>query len=619
MPWRRGTQKRMYCGNLPAGKRDQSDKDLKAVVLSLISSLKSCAKKKDLFQGSTLHADIRNRGLLDKSTPLGNTLISMYAKCGALAKAIEVLDEMSVHDVVSWNALIAGYAQQSQGEEALLCYEQMRSEGLSPDAFTYACILKACAITRDYEMGRNVHDEISSIGLLEHDVVLGNAVVDMYIKCGALRKAQEVLFDLPLRNVVTWSTLITGFIQHEQSEETMKCFRRMLSEGVTPNAFTYACILKACGITQDIGRGKEIHDEVVNQGLLEKDIILGNALIDMYVKCGELTVAERVLEKLPVRDVISWSAMIAGYARQGQGEEALGCFRQMQREGLSPNAVTYAGILRACGIILESEMGEQIHDEIVHQGLLEGDLMLGTALVEMYAKCGTLTKAQKAFDDLIVWDLATWNALISGYAQQGQGVEVLNCFERMQIEGLSPDIVSWNTLIGACAQQGLAQEALFCFHEMQEEGTCPNAITFINVLNACSHSGLVDEGQMYFETMIKKYGITPDKEHQTCMVDLFGRARHFDKTLSVIEKMPFSDYPPVWSALLSACREWGNVKLGRIAFDHAVQLDGGKIGPYILMENIYAAAGMEEDVHVVESLRVKIAASGFGASMTGLG
>ncbi|KAI5056866.1 hypothetical protein GOP47_0028684 [Adiantum capillus-veneris] len=582
-----------------------NDKDLKAIRLSLMTALKACAEKKDLYQGSRIHADIRGSGLLEKDTYLGNTLVSMYAKCGALVRAQQVVDELPVRDVVSWNALVAGYVQHGQGKQALGCFHRIRSEGLSPSAFTYACILKACGIMQDIDMGKQIHDEIVSQGLLRNDVVLGNALVDMYAKCGVLLKAQQVLDELPVRDVISWTTLIAGYAQQAQGHKAVGCFHRMKSEGFSPDAITYACILKVCGIMQDIDMGKKIHEEIVSQGLLKKSIALGNALVDMYAKCGVLLRAAQVLDELSVRDAVSWTVLIAEYVRRGQGQEALSCFHQMQSKGFSPDAVTYACILKACGIMKDVGMGKHIHDEIVSQELLKKDDVLCAALVDMYAKCGVLLKAQEVLDELPVRDAISWSALIAGYAQQGLGQEALGCFKRMRSEGLSPNVVSWTALIGGYAQQGLAKEALDCFRLMQQEGISPDAITFVNVLAACRLSGMVDEGQMYFDDMRKRYSIAPNEEHFTCLVDLFGHARLFDKAMRVINMMPSSDHPLVWVALLGACRKWGNVKLGRFAFEHVVRLDRCNATVYVLMSKIYAAAGMQEDAKNIECMRIK--------------
>ncbi|MCO5566963.1 hypothetical protein L7F22_020646 [Adiantum nelumboides] len=205
--------------------------------LALAASLKACAKKKDLHKGTKVHADIRARGLLQTDIVLGNLVINMYAKCGAVAKAQQVLDdEMPVLDVVSWSALISGYAQQGQGSEALLCYQRMQRKGILPNAITYVCVLKACGISKELERGKQIHDEIVSQGLLGRNVVLGTALIDMYAKCGAVSKAKQVLNELAVRNSVSWSALIAGYVNQEKCEEAWNSYERMQNEGLTPNA-----------------------------------------------------------------------------------------------------------------------------------------------------------------------------------------------------------------------------------------------------------------------------------------------------------------------------------------------------------------------------------------------
>ncbi|KAI5081275.1 hypothetical protein GOP47_0004458 [Adiantum capillus-veneris] len=595
-------QSRKFCAGT-----DWTGNDLKEIALSLVASLKACAKTKDLCHGIRLHTHIRTTGLLEKSIHLGNSLISMYAKCGALTKAQQVLEELPIRDVVSWNALIAGYVQQGQAHESFTCYECMRrSDGLVPDAITYSCILKACGITKEVEKGIQIHDEILYRRLLGKNVVLGTALVDMYAKCGKLRKARHVLDDLPIRDAICWNALIAGHISQGQGAEALDCYDHMQRDGVFADAVTYACVLKACGITRVVHRGKQIHDEVVSQGLLSKSLVLGNALVDMYAKCGLLTEAREALIELPVRDVVSWSALIAGFTQQGQAKEALACFQQMRREGISPNAITYTCILKAYGITEEVEGGKRIHDEIVSKGLLQKHVELGSALIDMYSKCGILTIARQVLDKLPVRDLVSWSALIVGYAQRGQAEQALDCFQRMRREGFAPDLVSWNALIVGFAQQGKAENAFRCFQWMQGEGVSPNAVTFTCMLNACSHSGLVNEGQTYFEDMMKKYGIVPNIEHHTCMIDLFGRAGHFDKAMGIFKKLPSYDHPPIWSSLMDACRNWGNVKLGRLVFDKAVQLDQHDAAAYACMAEIYADAGMQEDAKKIEAMKLKM-------------
>jgi pentatricopeptide repeat protein len=261
--------------------------------------------------------------------------------------------------------------------------------------------------------------------------------------------------------------------------------------------------------------------------------------------------------------------LITGYAKQGQGERALQCFEQMRRDNLSPDAITFLGVLKACGSKGAVDKGIQIHDEITSIESLKTHIDLGNALVDMYAKCGQLEKAQEVFNELLVRDVVSWNVLISGYGQEGEGEKALFYFEKMQCDGISPD-----------------------------------AVTLLCVLSACSHSGMVEEGRKCFADITEKHGFAPDIQHKTCMVDLFSRAGLFDNAMKMIKEMAVIDYP-LWCCVLDACQRWGNVQLGRLAFEEAIRLDSNDAAAYISMASIYMAAGLQEEAKKIEAMRMR--------------
>ncbi|KAH7292687.1 hypothetical protein KP509_29G081200 [Ceratopteris richardii] len=637
--------------------------------------LKACGNIGALYMGCQVHDEIVKRSLLQHNVVIGNALVDMYAKCGALNKALDVLEGLPIRNVISWTSLISGYAKNGLGKEALACYQRMKSEGVAPNVVTFTCMLKACGSIRALNEGVSLHDEIVVKGLLDKDVMLGNAVVDMYAKCGALAKAHEVFEGIHNCNVVTWNTLIAGYVQEGQVKEALSCFEQMQSEGFVPNAVTLTSILKACGNAKATEVGEKIHEKIDKEGLLGKNVILGTALMDMYIKCGALMKAQEVHEKFTSRDVVSWTTLIEGFSQHSQVEEALNCIKQMQREGITPNTITFSCILRACGSIGDLEIGKQIHDEIINQGLGISD-MLGTALVDMYARCGALPKAHQVLEELPTRTVACWTALIDGYAQEGQGEEALRCFEKMQHEGFPPDAltfvcalkacssigvvdkgkeihdqvsrqgllheniilgtalvdmyakcgalekactlleelpasdaVPWNTLIAGYAQQGQSEQVLECFKKMESKGISPDAFTMFCILNACNHSGLVDEAQIYFANFSSKHGTKLDLEHYTCMIDLYGRAGHLEKAVTIFQKMPHSTSNVALHALLGACCKWRDVKMGRWAFEQAVQIDKSDATPYIYMANIYAHLGMHEYADAIGVMREEFGGS----------
>lgn len=224
--------------------------------------------------------------------------------------------------------------------------------------------------------------------------------------------------------------------------------------------------MKACSRLERLDKGEHIHDEISKQGLLGSDIILGTALVDMYAKCGALAKAWQVLEELPTKNAISWNALLSGSVYHGEGEQALNCFKQMQRDGLYPDVVTFICILKSCSSIGEADKREKIHYEMAKQGLLGNDIVLGTALVNMYAKCGALTKARRVLEELPAQNVIPWNALIAGSVQQGEGEQVLTSFEQLERKGLSPDLATFSCMLSACSRLGLVESAqAFCEYE----------------------------------------------------------------------------------------------------------------------------------------------------------
>ncbi|KAI5069866.1 hypothetical protein GOP47_0016167 [Adiantum capillus-veneris] len=625
---------------------------------ALISFIKSCGKHKDLHKGSTVHADVLERGLLKNDIALSNALLSMYTKCGALSKAQEMFDELPARTIVSWNALITGYVRQGFGNRALACFEQMLDQGLSPNAVTYLCILKACGTIQAVDKGEEIHAELGRQGLLEKDLVLGTAVVDMYAKCGALTKAQAVFDQFQAQDPVMWNALLSGYVQNGFGHKALRCYKQMQDQGIHPDSVTFISVLKACGSTGAVDKGAEIHAELRKQGLLGRNIMLGTALVDMYSKCGAFAEALLVFDELPAPNVVTWNALITGYVQQGLCNEALQCLKRMKDHGLAPDNVTFICILTACGGLGAVEKGEEIHLEVEKQDLLRKDIVLGNALVDMYAKCGALENAREVLDKLQGRGVATWTALIAGYVQHGLDDDALSCYGQMRGEGTYPDdvtfgcilkacgnlgalqkgteihaevgqqdkdsvlgtavvdmyakcgllvmaqqvfdrllvwnVAAWTALITGYAQAGQVEMVYNSFIHMTGQGIEPNVVTYVVLLTACSHAGLVDEGQMYFESMRAAYHIDPTLEHHVCMVDIFTRAGQFDQAVCVIDMVPSTDRLLLWSVMMGACRKWADVELGRLAFERALQLDQKFPTAFVCLSHLYAAAGMQD-------------------------
>ncbi|KAI5073975.1 hypothetical protein GOP47_0011988, partial [Adiantum capillus-veneris] len=594
---------------LPASKLQNLDYGIDTRrAATLVASLKACAKRKDLDKGSKLHADIVKMRLHEKNHYISSALISMYAKCGALEKAQEVFDELPDRNVVSWNALIAGYVQHGQGGRAMKCFEQMNRGACSPDRVTLSCILRACGSLGALDKGQEIHTQIASEHLFEKDVLVSTALVDMYAKCGSLGKAQEVFNELPVRNVVSWTALIAGYAQHKHGKEALYYFEQMQHAGVPPNAVTFACVLKACGSVGALQKGEEIHGQIVKNLLLDKHVVVANAVIDMYAKCGALEKARDVFDKLIVRDIISWNALITGYTQQGHGEEALKCFDQMLSDGFSPDATTYAGILKACGSIGALDKGQEIHGHLMRQCLLEKNAVVANALVDMYAKCGALEKAEEFIHEVQTRDIVAWTALIAGYVQHGRSDEALNCYEQLQLKGLFPDAITFACILKACGNTGFVFKGQEIHADVVRRGSLESVMAISTALvDMYANFGLLMEAQESFNALS-----TRDVASWSALMVGYSQLGKAEVVFHLLEEMIEEGAKPdliTCTIILNTCSHEGCLEKGQMYFEILSTRYGIFPHPdhYTCMIDLFGRAGhLHEAVTVIEKMSLSV-------------
>eukprot|EP01018_Ginkgo_biloba_P028611 Gb_18166 [translate_table: standard] len=440
----------------------------------------------------------------------------------------------------------------------------IQEHGTRHKSHSYAYLLQKCANNKTLAHGKCIHSHAIKTGS-EPDIFVRNNLINMYAKCGNLADARQVFDIMPKRNKTSWTAMIAGYSQTGYGKEALQLFCEMQRAGTKSNQFTFGSVLKACASTEALEMGKQVQAHIIMTGF-ESDFFMGSALIDMYSKCRTLEYARHVFDKMPKRDVVVWTTMIAGYTHNGQGEQALELFSQMQGEGVKPAKFTFTSVLSACASLAILAQGKQIHDHILKIGF-QAHVSMGNALITMYSRCGSIESARHVFDRMPQKNMISWNAMIVG-----------------------------------CAQHGLCKEGLQLFEQMQAVGMMPDHITFVGVLSACSHVGLVNEGRNYFASMSEFYNIPPRVEHYACMVDLLGRAGLLDEAEDFIRKMPFEPGPMVWKTFLGACRIHGNIQLGQLAAERLLQFEPQNDATYVLLSNIYAAVGRWEDVEKVRKL-----------------
>nr|XP_043628966.1 pentatricopeptide repeat-containing protein At4g33990 [Erigeron canadensis] len=524
--------------------------------------LKAC---RNLNDGVRIHAWISKMGL-EWDVFVAASLVHMYCRFGLFDAAYQIFENMPARDMGCWNAIISGFCQNGKGEKALEVLDEMKYAGITMDSVTVATVLPVCAQKDDSVQGKLLHMYVIKYGL-ESDLFVGNAFVNFYGKLGEVENAQNVFDSLVTRDLVSWNSIIAAYEQNNNPDQALNFFHEMQLNGFKPDLLTLVSVASSIAQSRDSWSSRCVHGFVLRRYWFEKDVIIGNAVVDMYAKLGDVDSARRLFERASLKDVVSWNTMITGYGQNGLANEAIEVYHMMvETSSIAPNQGTWASIIPAYAHIGALKEGSTAHGRVLKTGLLL-DVFIGTCLIDLYGKCGKMEEAMNLFYEVPRANSVPWNAVISCLGIHGQG-----------------------------------ETSLKLFRDMLDDGVQPDTITFISLLSACSHSGLVEQGQWYFSVMQNDYGIKPSLKHYGCLVDLFGRAGQLEKAYSFIKDMPLQPDSSIWGALLGACRIYGNSDLGKVASAKLVEVDPDNVGHYVLLSNIYANAGKWEGVNSVRAL-----------------
>ncbi|XP_010934638.1 pentatricopeptide repeat-containing protein At4g16835, mitochondrial [Elaeis guineensis] len=391
------------------------------------------------------------------------------------------------------------------------------------------------------------------------DVVSYNTLLSCHLLNADLRGARFLFQTMPFKDLVSWNTMVSGLSRHGAMDEAQDLFLAMHQK----NSVSWNAIVSGYVQASDMCSAEEFFKRAPDR----YDVVLWTAMISGYMSCGKIDKALELFDRMPVRNLVSWNAMVAGYVKNGRSEDGLKLFKTMVGSiEVRPNSSTLSSALLACSNLSALELGKLIH-QLVLKLPLGFDTTVGTSLVSMYCKCGDLDHACKIFYEMRRKDIVTWNAMVSGFAQHGHGVK-----------------------------------AIALFDEMRSEGVEPNWITFVAVLSACNHTGLLDLGIQYFESMEKDYGIMPQLDHYSCMVDLFCRAGLLARAIHLIHSMPIKPHPSMFGTLLGACRVHKNLEFAELAAQKLVELEPWGAGSYVQLANIYASMNRWGDVSRVRRL-----------------
>lgn len=432
---------------------------------------------------------------------------------------------------------------------------------------------------------KQIHTQLLLSGLLNNPHFLGQFVATIALNNpNNLDYSNQVLDQFENPTLFTLNTMIRAYSKSSTPHKSFHFYNIILQSrnSLPPDNYTFNFLVRTCAQLLSRETGPAVHgalikhgfehDPHVQSGLIflyaelgclsschlvfgeipEPDLVCQTAMVSACAKCGDVGFARELFDVMPKRDPIAWNAMIAGYTQCGQSKEALNLFHLMQMEGVRVNEVSMVSLLSACTHLGALDQGKWVH-AYIERNMLRMTVTLGTALIDMYAKCGNMNKAMEVF-----WGLKEKN------------------------------VYTWTSAMGGLAMNGFGKKCLELFSLMKQDGVQPNEVTFVSVLRGCCVVGLVEEGREHFESMTKVYGIEPQLEHYGCMVDLYGRAGCLDEALNFINNMPVKPHSGAWGALLNACRMYKNMDLGELASRKIVELEAKNHGAYVLLSNMYA-------------------------------
>ncbi|KAL0381503.1 UNVERIFIED_CONTAM: Pentatricopeptide repeat-containing protein [Sesamum angustifolium] len=652
--------------------------NLKPDHYTVSTALTACANLQETRVGAQLHAHSIQSGL--KIFPhVTNTLLSLYAKSGDLVSVKRVYDEIKKPDVYShttflsacaklgevdyachmfdqmphenvavWNAMITGCAENGHDEIAFVFFLKMHVLGVKADNYTFASVLSLSSL-QQFDFGRQVHSLVVKTGFLRRTSVV-NSLVTMYFNCESVTDAYGVFEEVgcEVGDEITYNAIIAGLVNMEKDEDALSLFIDMQTVGLRPTELTFVSVMGAC-LFSNIA--SQVHGQAIKMSF-EEYTSVSNAAISMYSNCGELDAARLVFRRLKEKDIVSWNAIIASYAQENLGEDAILAYLQMQRQGIEPDEFTFGSLLASSELL---EVVEMIQAIVIKNSLILKVEVLN-AMLSAFSRNGEIEQASKIFCGMQSRNLISWNAMISGFLLNGLPANGLQQFFKMLLSGLRPnhytlslvlsicastsdlqqgkqvhayilkfgyffhtllgnalvalyskcgslnwslrvfqnmmkkDAVSWNSIISAYAQHGEGKEAVRWFEAMQYSSAVrPDKATFTAVLSACSHSGLVADGIRIF----------------TLMVNGYGRAGFLDAAERLITGRGIDIDPSVWWTLFSSCVAHGNLQLGSIVAEFL--LETGKDDPavYVLLSNLYANAGKWEESAKLRELMKK--------------
>ncbi|GAA0173169.1 hypothetical protein LIER_26840 [Lithospermum erythrorhizon] len=551
--------------------------DVKFKEATFASGLSACAHSQEFIKGVQVHAMVLKFGfevyhnvgsallyfyaccyrigearmvfdlLHEENEVLWSVMLVAYVRCSLMSEAMNIFNEMPNRNVVVWTTIISGYSK-SVGScyEALELFKMMMRSEIHPNECTLDCVIRLCGKLHISRIGRNLHGLLVKLGY-EFEQSVSSALICFYCEIENVDDAKMVYRGIVNPCLNNSNALLEGLLMKGRVEEAQLIFNGLLGR----DSFSYNLMINWYAMNGQIEQAKDLYREMP-----AKNSVSVNTMISMYSRGRELDKALELFQDTKgERQLETWNSLISGYIQNDQHENAIELYTTMLKSSVSPTRSTFSALLRGCACLGCIRQGQILHSDLIKRAF-ESNVYVGTALVDMYSKCGSIADAQRSFAYISHSNVITWTALINGYGHHG-----------------------------------MAYDAIILFKHMLEHQISPNAATFLALLSACNHAGLVNEGMRIFNLMKNLYGIPPDLRHYTCMVDLLAGSGHLEEAEELINNTPFVKDEILLIALLNACWFWMDVEAGKRVAEKIFSIYPNHPSACVIMSNMYAGVG----------------------------
>ncbi|XP_059630806.1 pentatricopeptide repeat-containing protein At4g21300-like isoform X2 [Cornus florida] len=558
-----------------------------------------CGALNAVHLGKSIHRTIQLMGF-EMDVFVGSALIKFYADSGCIDDARHLFDKLTQRDSVLWNVMLSGYVKNRDSDNVIGLFREMRDTEIRPNSVTYASVLSVCASEALINFGTQLHGLVTICGL-EMDSPVANTLVAMYSKCRRLSDARKLFETMPKVDLVPWNGMIGGYVQNGLMCQASDLFCEMISAGNKPDSITFASFLPSIAESASLNKGKEVHGYIVRHGVT-LDVFLKSALIDIYFKCRNVEMARNVFNQSTATDVVICTTMISGYVLNGMNIDALGIFRWMLHEQMTPNAVTLASTLPAFAALAALNLGKELHGYILKNGLV-GRCYVASAMTDMYAKCGRLDIACQIFRMMSDRDSVCWNSMITNYSQNGKPEEAIDLFRQMGMEGAKYDCVSVSAALSACANLPALNYGKEIHGFMMRGAISSDLFAESALIDMYAKCGNLDLACRVFDRMQEKTEVSWNS-----IISAYGNHGRLKESLTLFHKMMEEGFQPdhvTFLAVISACGHAGQVDEGnhyyrRMTKEYDI---AARMEHYACMVDLFGRAGrLNEAFEIIKSM-----------------